>query len=217
MLNNDPDTVHQGHSRSTPATEEFLQEPNTEYSPHTSARRTSDSPPSYLSRTFDDRESETKVDYSDSDSDSSDLKKDVRDSESEFDFDELADMSATRPPLHRPTEGRSQVPLLKDERRGRDQSNTAANEEDDDDSDDERARISSTRRSTFRSRTPDYDAKHATRRKYIYAAGFLLLSLISFTVQTETAVYVQHELGWEKPYCMLYVFSFFGDDGQHFS
>lgn len=30
-----------------------------------------------------------------------------------------------------------------------------------------------------------------------------MLSLISFVVQTETAVYIQKELGWVKPYCML--------------
>jgi len=29
--------------------------------------------------------------------------------------------------------------------------------------------------------------------------------LISFAVQTETAVYIQHNLGWKKAYCMLYV------------
>lgn len=201
MHDTEPDNVHQGHSRTNPVTEPFISESNTEYqrsnSPHTSGRRPSQSPPSYLSQTFDDRNPETERDYSDSDSD--DLKKDVRESGSDFDFDELDDM-ATRPPLHRPTEGRSQVPLLKDERRGRSLSNTA---EDEDDGDEERPGIGNTRRSTFRSRTPDYDAKHATRRKYTYAAGFLLLSLVSFTVQTETAVYVQHDLGWEKPYCML--------------
>jgi hypothetical protein len=60
-----------------------------------------------------------------------------------------------------------------------------------------------TRRSTFRSRSPEYDAKNATLRKYVIAAFFLILSLISFTVQTQTAVYIQQELGWNKPYCML--------------
>ena len=41
------------------------------------------------------------------------------------------------------------------------------------------------------------------RKKYIYSAFFLLLSLISFVIQTETAVYIQHELGWNKAYAML--------------
>ena len=45
----------------------------------------------------------------------------------------------------------------------------------------------------------------ANRKKYTYAAFFLFLSLVSFVVQTETAVYIQHELGWNKAYCMLYV------------
>lgn len=46
-------------------------------------------------------------------------------------------------------------------------------------------------------------AKLATQKKYSYAAFFLALSLVSFTIQTETAVYIQHELHWDKAYCML--------------
>lgn len=57
----------------------------------------------------------------------------------------------------------------------------------------------------FHERDPVAQARLETRRKYTYAAIFLVLSLISFTVQTETAVYIQHELKWEKPYCMLYM------------
>ncbi|OAL48970.1 hypothetical protein IQ07DRAFT_512592 [Pyrenochaeta sp. DS3sAY3a] len=57
----------------------------------------------------------------------------------------------------------------------------------------------------FHERDPESQAKFETRRRYTYAAIFLALSLISFTVQTETAVYIQHELKWEKPYCMLYM------------
>jgi hypothetical protein len=97
----------------------------------------------------------------------------------------------------RPTEGQAHVPLLKDEQRGRQPIIAAADRED------SRSPSRATRRSTFRSRSPDYDAKYAIRKKYTYAAFFLLLSLISFTVQTEIAVYVQQELGWDKPYCML--------------
>ena len=99
----------------------------------------------------------------------------------------------TRPPLHRPTDGRSGVPLLKDER-GRpsyDLSNGAARPD------------LSTRKSTFRSRSPDMEGSSAVRKKYTYAAFFLLLSLVSFVIQTETAVYIQHELKWNKAYAML--------------
>lgn len=107
--------------------------------------------------------------------------------------DEDEDEMAERPPMHRPTDGRSHQPLLKDER-GRpsyDAPNGSARP------------AFAARRSTFRSRSPDLDATSATRRKYTYAAFFLVLSLISFTIQTETAVYIQHELGWNKAYCML--------------
>ena len=100
-----------------------------------------------------------------------------------------------RPPMHRPTDGRSGLPLLKDERgrRSYDSPNGSARP----------AFVA--RRSTFRSRSPEFDAqsKSATRTKYTYAAFFLVLSLISFVIQTETAVYIQHELHWDKAYCML--------------
>ncbi|KAF2743407.1 hypothetical protein M011DRAFT_410491 [Sporormia fimetaria CBS 119925] len=61
------------------------------------------------------------------------------------------------------------------------------------------------RKSTFHERDPETQAKFETRRRYTYAAVFLALSLVSFVVQTETAVYIQHQLKWEKPYCMLYM------------
>jgi len=57
----------------------------------------------------------------------------------------------------------------------------------------------------FHERDPETQAKFETRKRYTYAAITLALSLVSFTVQTETAVYIQHQLKWEKPYCMLYV------------
>lgn len=74
----------------------------------------------------------------------------------------------------------------------------------------------SRRSSNFRSRSPgagglDSDpetqaaAKAAARRKYLYAAFFLVVSLVSFSVQTELAAYVQTHLGWNKAYCMLYL------------
>jgi len=59
------------------------------------------------------------------------------------------------------------------------------------------------RRSTFREQDPEVSAKNATRQRYIYATFFLVLSLISFVIQTETAVYIQHNLHWNKAYCML--------------
>ncbi|KAL9592361.1 MAG: hypothetical protein Q9179_006795 [Wetmoreana sp. 5 TL-2023] len=101
----------------------------------------------------------------------------------------------TRPPLHRPTDGRSQVPLLKDER-GRStfaEPNGSARP------------AFAARRSTFRSRSPDMEGSAATTRKYLYAGFFLVLSLIAFVVQTETAVYIQKKLDWQKPYAMLYL------------
>lgn len=97
------------------------------------------------------------------------------------------------PTMHRATDARSGLPLLKDER-GRpsyDSPNGSA-----------RPTLSS-RRSTFRSRSPELEDRNATKKKYTYAAFFLGLSLISFVVQTETAVYIQHELKWNKAYCML--------------
>jgi hypothetical protein len=116
--------------------------------------------------------------------------------QSECDSD-LNDMENARPPLHRPTDGRSGQPLLyrPDDERGR----TGYNQQPETES---RSPIFS-RRSTMRSRSPDTQARLATRKKYMYAALFLVVSLIGFTVQTETAVYIQHKLGWNKAYCML--------------
>jgi len=61
------------------------------------------------------------------------------------------------------------------------------------------------RRSSFKERDPEVLAKAATRKRYIYASFFLVVSLISFCIQTETAVYIQANLGWNKAYAMLYV------------
>lgn len=61
------------------------------------------------------------------------------------------------------------------------------------------------RRSTLRSRSPATNARLVARKKYTYAAIFLIISLVSFCVQTELAAYVQHDLGWNKAYCMLYL------------
>jgi hypothetical protein len=96
------------------------------------------------------------------------------------------------PPLRRPSEGRSHLPLLQDDR-GRPSY----------DSPDDPNRRTLSRRSQLRSRSPDATALLATKKKYTYAAFFLVLSLVSFVIQTETAVYVKRELGWNKAYCML--------------
>ncbi|KAJ5938057.1 hypothetical protein N7454_004399 [Penicillium verhagenii] len=101
--------------------------------------------------------------------------------------------------MHRPTDGRSEQPLLKDDERRLSRSSF-------DNGDAEgRPMLHHTRRPTIRSKSPEKDAAKATRKKYLVALGFLLLSLVSFVIQTETAVYIQHELGWNKPYCMLYI------------
>ncbi|KAL8669818.1 MAG: hypothetical protein Q9168_005609 [Polycauliona sp. 1 TL-2023] len=108
--------------------------------------------------------------------------------------DDDAEMD-TRPPYHRPTEGRSGVPLLKDERGRSDVSSQNGS-----------ARPNfAARRSTFRSKSPDMAGSAATKQKYLYAGFFLLMSLIAFVVQTETASYIQNKLGWQKPYAMLYL------------
>ncbi|RKF63449.1 putative duf6 domain protein [Erysiphe neolycopersici] len=59
--------------------------------------------------------------------------------------------------------------------------------------------------SSLRSMSPDKFTELEIKTKYKYAAFFLGLTLITFVVQTETAVYIQHELGWNKAYSMLYL------------
>jgi hypothetical protein len=106
------------------------------------------------------------------------------------DFDEDDPMS--RPGLLRPTDGRSQVPLLHENGTPRHSYDKPT-----------RPPRPLTRSSSMRSRDPATNARLATRKKYTYAAFFLGLSLVSFVVQTETAYYVQHTLKWKKAYCML--------------
>lgn len=66
--------------------------------------------------------------------------------------------------------------------------------------------VSTLPRATLSSRSPRYDEpEDQTKKKYIYAAICLVISLVSFVVQTETAVYIQHELHWNKAYCMLWL------------
>jgi hypothetical protein len=61
----------------------------------------------------------------------------------------------------------------------------------------------SRRSSRFQDRDLEELAHKATKKRYTIAAGFLLVSLVSFAVQTETAVYIQHNLKWNKAFCML--------------
>lgn len=121
----------------------------------------------------------------------------VQDSEQ---YSDAEDMSG-RPSLHRPTGGlsNSNLPLLNEDKQGRGRT-------DKHDSTGSRRPPFTSRRDTFRSRSPKFaKPEDQTRKKYIYAAFFLILSLISFVVQTETAVYIQHELHWNKAYCMLWL------------
>ena len=103
-------------------------------------------------------------------------------------------MSDARPPLLRHSTGKSQEPLLDPSRSphivGYDSPPRPE---------------PASRRSTFHGRDPEELARAATRRRYSLAALFLLLSLISFCVQTETAAYIQKKLKWDKAYCMLFV------------
>ena len=60
----------------------------------------------------------------------------------------------------------------------------------------------------LRSRSPSpspYVTSGEARKRYTLAAIFLIVSLVSFTVQTELAAHIQHVLGWDKAYCMLYM------------
>ncbi|KAI9723818.1 MAG: hypothetical protein M1828_004068 [Chrysothrix sp. TS-e1954] len=106
------------------------------------------------------------------------------------DFEDSDMPSDLRPPFTRHNDGKSQTPLLNPkESNGYGQSPRPGVQK---------------RRSTFREHDPDAEARQATRRRYTYAAFFLVVSLISFTIQTETAVYIKKYLGWKKSYAMLY-------------
>lgn len=137
---------------------------------------------------------------------------------------ELDDMDGNgrRPPYHRPNDGKSGTPLLHkeaDEERGRAGFSQASN------GDGQRISRSSfgssrdgspfhremmerpsfSRRSTMRSRSPTQAVtQSSTKKKYTYAAIFLVISLVSFCIQTELSSYIQHGLGWDKAYCMMY-------------
>ncbi|KAI1614360.1 hypothetical protein EDD36DRAFT_224702 [Exophiala viscosa] len=124
--------------------------------------------------------------------------------EEEDEEDEDEDDMSVKPSMHRPTGPHSHVPLLAEDKlesRGRPDGPSPRGSQ--------RLRTTqsfASHRSTFRSRSPSYaQPKDVVRRKYMYASFFLVLSLASFVVQTETAVYIQHDLGWDKAYCMMYL------------
>ena len=113
------------------------------------------------------------------------------------DESETDEMGERRPPYNRHKDGRSGQPLLhkSDDERGRARDSPPITP----------AHTAFSRRSTMRSRSPaDAQALLETKKKYTYAAFFLGISLVSFVIQTETAVYIQKDLGWDKAYCMLY-------------
>ncbi|KAI8630035.1 hypothetical protein F5Y19DRAFT_69371 [Xylariaceae sp. FL1651] len=131
----------------------------------------------------------------------------IDDSE-EDDLDNMSERS--RPSFHRPTNGHSGLPLL--EKAGsQDRGRTRQH--------DSRSTSPlhpsvptpavrpplSNRGSTVRSRSRDTQTHTAARKKYLLAAIFLVVCLVSFVLQTELGRYVQHELGWNKAYCMLYL------------
>ncbi|EME49407.1 hypothetical protein DOTSEDRAFT_68248 [Dothistroma septosporum NZE10] len=104
-----------------------------------------------------------------------------------------SDLRSERPaPFHKPSIHQSQ-PLLSGDKPPEYESSP-------------RPGMGSRRSTRFRERDPPTkEPKSDTRTRYTYAAAFLLISLVSFAVQTETAVYIQHDLHWTKPYCMLYL------------
>lgn len=106
------------------------------------------------------------------------------------DQDMPSDLRPERPSLHRPNSHQHQ-PLLSGDKQPEYESPP-------------RPGMGSRRSTRFKERDPDVEAKNDTRKRYTLAGAFLLVSLVSFAVQTETAVYIQHDLHWTKPYCMLY-------------
>lgn len=124
----------------------------------------------------------------------------------DYDDSESKKIGARRPLYFQKNPGESHQPLLNND-----------DEDIDDDNDEEmggnesnsltpsnRTR-SSSESSNLRRLSTDKFTELEIKTKYKYAAFFLGLSLITFVVQTETAVYIQHELGWNKAYSMLYL------------
>ncbi|KAJ2892752.1 hypothetical protein MKZ38_009421 [Zalerion maritima] len=140
---------------------------------------------------------------------------------------------AERPAYHRPTDGRSGTPLLvsqtnptKDDAhhrddRGRTRSKYGHNSPSAhltprssppppsySRNQSSHTHHSFTARQTLRSVSPATIAAQgegAVRQKWTIAGIFLVITLVSFCVQTELAKIVQTDMGWDKAYCMLYL------------
>lgn len=120
----------------------------------------------------------------------------------------------SRPDFGRPSDGKAGTPLLY--KADDNDDNAVANDVErgrsvDDDSLTTLTVPGSTRpalsrRSTMRGHSPrGIAAEQTARKKYTYAAFFLCVSLVTFCVQTELSAYIQRELHWHRPYCMMYL------------
>ncbi|RKL48615.1 hypothetical protein BFJ72_g1514 [Fusarium proliferatum] len=142
-------------------------------------------------------------------------------SDSEWlELDNMDPNDLRRPNYHRHGDGKSGTPLLckeDDPERGRagysppNDGSKGSRESSEDDLPyhprESMGRPGLSRRSTMRSRSPQTAAAAAedsTKKRYTYAGFFLIISLIAFCVQTELSAYIQHDLGWDKAYCMMY-------------
>ncbi|KAL7768152.1 hypothetical protein ACKLNR_002453 [Fusarium oxysporum f. sp. zingiberi] len=160
-------------------------------------------------------------DASDLDTKRHDPKNTKIDSDSEWlELDNMDPNDLRRPHYHRHGDGKSGTPLLykeDDPERGRagysppNDGSKGSRETSEDDLPyhprESMGRPSLSRRSTMRSRSPQTAAavaEDSTKKRYTYAGFFLIISLIAFCVQTELSAYIQHDLGWDKAYCMMY-------------
>ncbi|KAF5022397.1 hypothetical protein F66182_5537 [Fusarium sp. NRRL 66182] len=138
-----------------------------------------------------------------------------------LELDEMGSSDLRRPQYHRHGDGKSGTPLLhKDDDpergragysppKGRSSQGSGASSEDDSPyhSREMMERPSLSRRSTMRSRSPQTAiavAEDSTKKRYTYAGIFLIISLVAFCVQTELSSHIQHNLGWDKAYCMMF-------------
>lgn len=102
------------------------------------------------------------------------------------------DMPSDLRPEGRNADGKSQQPLLATKQQEYDQDGRS------------RSPLGGSQHSSkFHERDSEDLARKATQKKYMYAGLFLGLSLVSFVVQTETAIYIADQLKWRKSYCML--------------
>ncbi|KAI0813198.1 NADP-dependent oxidoreductase domain-containing protein [Xylaria sp. FL0064] len=107
-----------------------------------------------------------------------------------------------RPSLGHPVDGHSDMPLLEKAEDGEHRRSHGASSFDAL----EPPRSTASTSSAAPPRRPGEATTHAeARKKYLVAALFLVVCLVSFVVQAELGRYVQHELGWNKAYCMLYL------------